>query len=265
MNLMASKNAERMASRLRSGTTSSVDSTVSALVSSNAPSLMDESQGSSRRDIRTKILGKIGRSSTSGSREGLKLFKRSKSSTLPLAQASEQQPRESHSGLPVVPPMRSHGRFPRDPEGNIERIEYFAGPIPVAVGARSVAHTSVSHRCITDPIPRMPVPPVSPPLHRTLEINSESIIDLSSASAKRQPCLFDNKLPRELQLQCFEALISIHKDEYQRALWKARGQTEKRDGAIAFLHKRWVGEMAARRELFKLTRVSREGDYNVGE
>lgn len=257
MNLMASKDAERMSSRSRSGTTSSVGTTVSALVSSNSPSLLDGSQGSRRRDIRTKVLGKIGRSSSSSSPGGLKLFKRSKSSTLPLAVTSQQPPHETQPGPPAATPSKSPVGLLRPSDGNIERNDYFAGPIPIAVDARGVAHTSVSHRCITDPIARMPVSPVSPPSHSTLEILPAATVDLPSAPGKRQPCFFDDKLPRELQLQCFEALLSIHKDEYQRALRKAHGHNEERVNAIAFLQKRWVGEMAGRRELFRLMRVSR--------
>ena len=140
------------------------------------------------------------------------------------------------------------------------RNDYSAGPIPISVGTRAVAHTLISHSRINDPIPKLPTSPVSPFARHNLEPTSTAAINQPIASVQRQRSLFDDILPREIQLQCFEALLVLHKDEYQRALRKARGQSEKRADAVAFLQKRWVGEIAGRRELLKLMRVSRGED-----
>ncbi|OAX42107.1 RNI-like protein [Rhizopogon vinicolor AM-OR11-026] len=65
--------------------------------------------------------------------------------------------------------------------------------------------------------------------------------------------LFDEVLPRELKLQVFSALISLHEAELQR--WKQSGQwTVLR--ASSSKH-RWAGRDRGMRELVKLSRVSK--------
>jgi hypothetical protein len=243
-----------MVSRSRSGTTSSVATSFSALGASNPPSPLDSSPSSSKVNFRTKVLGKFERSSSSGNLGGLKLFKRSKSSTLPMPVVSTTQnvptrpePARQTSSKPVA-------RAAQDLDGESGRHDYFSGPIPISVGARSLAHTSVSRGCITDPIRKMPVSPVSPPSDKPLPLTSVAAADTEALVIHRS-AFFDDKLPRELKLQCFQALLALHKDEFERAHRKARGHGESRGAAIAFLQKRWVGEMAGRRELFRLTRV----------
>lgn len=65
--------------------------------------------------------------------------------------------------------------------------------------------------------------------------------------------LFDEALPRELKLQVFSALISLHEDEFQ--LWKSSGQwTASKASSSKY---RWVGRDRGMRELVKLSRVSK--------
>lgn len=64
--------------------------------------------------------------------------------------------------------------------------------------------------------------------------------------------LFDEALPRELKLQVFSALISLHEDELQ--LWKSSGRwTASKASSSKY---RWVGRDRGMRELVKLSRVS---------
>lgn len=60
--------------------------------------------------------------------------------------------------------------------------------------------------------------------------------------------LFDARLPRELQLLVFQAVIDIHVAEHQELVQKDRWK-----GQLA--QKRWYGESAGRRELIKLSGV----------
>lgn len=63
--------------------------------------------------------------------------------------------------------------------------------------------------------------------------------------------VFDDALPRELKLQIFSALISLHEDEFQ--LWKSSGQwTTSKASSSKY---RWVGRDRGMRELVKLSRV----------
>lgn len=65
--------------------------------------------------------------------------------------------------------------------------------------------------------------------------------------------VFDDALPRELKLQIFSALISLHEDEFQ--LWKSSGQwTTSKASSSKY---RWVGRDRGMRELVKLSRVSK--------
>ncbi|KAG0707594.1 hypothetical protein DFH29DRAFT_995020 [Suillus ampliporus] len=65
--------------------------------------------------------------------------------------------------------------------------------------------------------------------------------------------LFDEALPRELKLQVFSALISLHEGEFQR--WKSSGRwTASRASSSKY---RWVGRDRGMRELVKLSRVSK--------
>lgn len=65
--------------------------------------------------------------------------------------------------------------------------------------------------------------------------------------------LFDEALPRELKLQVFSALISLHEDELQ--LWKSSGRwTASKASSSKY---RWVGRDRGMRELVKLSRVSK--------
>lgn len=65
--------------------------------------------------------------------------------------------------------------------------------------------------------------------------------------------LFDEALPRELKLQIFSALISLHEDELQ--LWKSSGRwTASKASSPKY---RWVGRDRGMRELVKLSRVSK--------
>ncbi|KAG2138697.1 uncharacterized protein EDB93DRAFT_1090447 [Suillus bovinus] len=65
--------------------------------------------------------------------------------------------------------------------------------------------------------------------------------------------VFDEALPRELKLQVFSALISLHEDEFQ--LWKSSGQwTALKASSSKY---RWVGRDRGMRELVKLSRVSK--------
>ncbi|KAG1830740.1 hypothetical protein EV424DRAFT_1470178 [Suillus variegatus] len=65
--------------------------------------------------------------------------------------------------------------------------------------------------------------------------------------------VFDDALPRELKLQIFSALISLHEDEFQ--LWKSSGQwTISKASSSKY---RWVGRDRGMRELVKLSRVSK--------
>ncbi|KAG2155687.1 hypothetical protein DEU56DRAFT_319240 [Suillus clintonianus] len=65
--------------------------------------------------------------------------------------------------------------------------------------------------------------------------------------------LFDEALPRELKLQVFSALISLHEDEFQ--LWKSSGRwTASRASSSKY---RWIGRDRGMRELVKLSRVSK--------
>jgi len=63
---------------------------------------------------------------------------------------------------------------------------------------------------------------------------------------------FDEVLPRELKLQVFSALVSLHEAEFQQ--WKQSGQwTVLRASSSKY---RWVGRDRGMRELVKLSRVS---------
>ncbi|KAG1886032.1 hypothetical protein F4604DRAFT_1877965 [Suillus subluteus] len=65
--------------------------------------------------------------------------------------------------------------------------------------------------------------------------------------------LFDEALPRELKLQVFSALISLHEDEFE--LWKSSGRwTASKASSSKY---RWVGRDRGMRELVKLSRVSK--------
>jgi F-box/leucine-rich repeat protein 2/20 len=64
--------------------------------------------------------------------------------------------------------------------------------------------------------------------------------------------LFDETLPRELKLQIFSALISLHEDELQ--LWKSSGRWSASKASSPKY--RWVGRDRGMRELVKLSRVS---------
>jgi F-box/leucine-rich repeat protein 2/20 len=65
--------------------------------------------------------------------------------------------------------------------------------------------------------------------------------------------LFDGALPRELRLQVFSALISLHEDEFQ--MWKSSGRwTTSKASSSKY---RWVGRDRGMRELVKLSRVSK--------
>ncbi|KAG1757045.1 hypothetical protein EDB19DRAFT_6007 [Suillus lakei] len=65
--------------------------------------------------------------------------------------------------------------------------------------------------------------------------------------------LFDEALPRELKLQVFSALISLHEDEFQQ--WKSSGRwTALKASSSKY---RWVGRDRGMRELVKLSRVSK--------
>ncbi|KAG1774002.1 hypothetical protein EV702DRAFT_975435 [Suillus placidus] len=65
--------------------------------------------------------------------------------------------------------------------------------------------------------------------------------------------IFDEALPRELKLQVFSALISLHEDEFQ--LWKSSGRwTASKASSSKY---RWVGRDRGMRELVKLSRVSK--------
>ncbi|KAJ9110842.1 hypothetical protein QFC19_001351 [Naganishia cerealis] len=70
---------------------------------------------------------------------------------------------------------------------------------------------------------------------------------------------FDNKLPPELKLRVFAAILALHKAEHVKAdrdVGKGSSKEERADAA-QYLNKRWLGEMAGRRELFRISRVSR--------
>ncbi|KAG1836578.1 hypothetical protein DFJ58DRAFT_719077 [Suillus subalutaceus] len=65
--------------------------------------------------------------------------------------------------------------------------------------------------------------------------------------------LFDEALPRELKLQVFSALISLHEDEFE--LWKSSGRwTASKASSSKY---RWIGRDRGMRELVKLSRVSK--------
>jgi hypothetical protein len=61
---------------------------------------------------------------------------------------------------------------------------------------------------------------------------------------------FENKLPREIRLLVFRALVDLHVTEHQTLMKRGKWK-----GIVA--QQRWYGETAGRRELFRLRSVSR--------
>lgn len=276
MDVIRSKDVERVAGRSRSGTTSSVATTGSVAGPSipESPSAVDRSANSSKVNLRTRLVGKFDLPPRSGNNVGpLKYFKRNKSSSSPPAVALNStgatvQAQSSGSNA-IRTPLHVQTPTARvDADADNGGYDYFSAPLsPSLVDARSPICLGNNANGITLP----PVSPILPVLAHTTSAlmcredgttdprvqnklpNSDAVAEPYVA---KRPSRFDDKLPRELKLQCFAALIDLHIAEHAKALRKAQGHShESKERAIHYLSERWVGEMAGRRELFKIARV----------
>lgn len=262
------KDVDRIAGRCRSGTTSSIATSVSLIGNDQSPSSLstaEASRNSSRVNLRTRLADKFDLSprAPSDSRP-LRFFGRNKSSTsAPAMTADSTVQAPSSSRVMNRPPVQTQASTAGvQADGDAGQYDYFS-PSPVSAKPNTVhlGSTSVVLPLMSPISPSMAFTTTAltpPDANEELDTRIKSTADGMKMEVveSRQTSSFDSKLPRELQLQCLATLIDLHAAEHAKAIRRAqRHPGEGKERAIHYLENRWVGKMAGRRELFKISRV----------
>ncbi|KAI5481029.1 hypothetical protein MNV49_006215 [Pseudohyphozyma bogoriensis] len=121
-----------------------------------------------------------------------------------------------------------------------------SAPVGSAANASSTTLPSIAEarkRAFSAPL-------LSSPLGKPQAPPSTTVAVDTYAESQETGNAFERKLPRELRIRIFQALLELHVEEHERVVREGRWK-----GPEA--KKRWVGEEKARREIVRLSRVSK--------
>ncbi|KAJ9118626.1 hypothetical protein QFC22_003846 [Naganishia vaughanmartiniae] len=228
---------------------------------------------SSKKNLRTKIANKF---DFSTNRSGaLQLTKKQTQNVTPPSPETD-----SISGGPglVGSSHAINSGMPNRSLHGIANDRHLPTPLP-AMPKAVVDQTPIClGRVVSESPIAIPLSPLSPPLldtkhHSRIDALGGSIPDFElldsppkstpaflivrGASIPQRVSYFDTKLPPELKLRIFETILDLHKAEHDKAIsdvGEASSKKERADAAL-YLSKRWIGDMAGKRELFCISRL----------
>ncbi|KAJ9101104.1 hypothetical protein QFC21_003322 [Naganishia friedmannii] len=265
--------ASRGGSRSRSGSSAAA----SVLIEGNKTAYSSSAQdryNSSKKNLRTKSVNKF---DFSTSRAGALQFTKKQTGVPTLSPGNDSV---FEAGGPVSSP---HAITPRAPSGSqpgTANNRRHATPLP-AMPKPAIEQTPIClGRVVSESPIAIPLSPLSPPLldtkhHSRVDALGGSIPDfellesppkttpaflmIRGAPVSQRVSYFDTKLPPELKLRVLATILDLHKAEHNRAIGNVseKFSKEERADAARYLGKRWIGDMAGKRELFCISRVSR--------
>lgn len=227
----------------------------------------------SKKNLRTKIANKF---DFSMNRSGTLQFAKKQTRPPPLSPGIDKSSRGADSI--TSPNAVNHGLRSRSSPGTADNCRLAT---PLSADSKHVFdQPPVSlGRVISESPIAIPLSPLSPPLldtkhHARIDALSGSIPDFElldsppkstsgllinrGAHSSQRASYFDTKLPPELKIRVFATILELHQAEHNTAIRNVgeASSKEERADAARYLSKRWIGNMAGRRELFSISRVS---------